>query len=68
MSDEAKKTSLDERLEALTQTLELAVRESEEMRARMEKLDERERTGRQAILRAMEAYLRTLNEADQPGQ
>lgn len=65
--------TIDERLaqlvarhEALTQSVELLTHDIQEMNARMERADARERTGRAAILQAIAAYLNALNGQDEP--
>jgi hypothetical protein len=66
MSDDPPKPTIDERLEALTQSLELQALENERHRAEMERLDARERRARTALLTGIAAYLRALGD-DQPG-
>jgi hypothetical protein len=66
-SSEKPKPTLDERLGALTQSLELLTRDVEAMRERMEAADRRERKARQAILTGIAAYLRALDaNGDEP--
>ena len=60
MSDD--KPTLDERLQAVIESLELQAREMEAMRARMDRLDARERRARQALLSGIAAYLQALQE------
>jgi hypothetical protein len=73
------KPTIDERIEALTQSLELAVHEGERqreeiarldarMREEIARLDARERRARQALLTGIAAYLRALNEGDEGTQ
>lgn len=59
MNDEAKPT-LDERLEALTHSLELMQLEMEAARAEQKRLNARERNAREALLTGIAAYLRAL--------
>ena len=66
MSDDTSRPTIDERLEALTQSLELQALENERHRAEMERLDARERRARTALLTGIAAYLRALGD-DQPG-
>jgi len=56
------KPTLDERLQAVIESLELQAHESEAMRARMDRLDARERRARQALLSGIAAYLQALQE------
>jgi hypothetical protein len=56
------KPTIDERLEAVTQSLELAIRETQDMKAEIRRLDMRERRAREALLTGIAAYLRALNE------
>ena len=58
------KPTIDERLEAVAQSLELAIRETQDMKAEMRRLDMRERRAREALLAGIAAYLRALNEDD----
>jgi hypothetical protein len=60
------KPTIDERIEALTHSLELAVQETETMRERMLAMDARERQGRLAILVAIQAYIAALDAAQGP--
>ena len=61
MENGEKKPTIDERLEALTRSLELFAADMREMREREERLDARERRGRAAILAALAAYLNALD-------
>jgi FtsZ-binding cell division protein ZapB len=56
------KPSLDERLKAAIQSLELLSHEMEEMKVKTARLDAAERHHRAAILTGVAAYLRALNE------
>jgi len=68
MPDEQRKPTIDERLEVLVQSLELAQHEQERLRAEQERLDRRERRARAALLTGIAAYLEALNEGnDQDG-
>jgi hypothetical protein len=60
-NDEERKPTLDERLEALTHTLELAALDIETTRAEQKRLDQRERQAREALLSGIAAYLRALS-------
>jgi hypothetical protein len=62
-----RKPTIDERLEALTQSLELMHHENERQRAEMRRLDRRERNAREALLAGISAYLQALK-ADDNGQ
>ena len=62
MENGERKPMIDERLEALTQSLELFAADMRKMREREERLDARERRGRAAILAAVAAYLNALDE------
>ena len=62
MPDEQRNPTIDERLEALVQSLELAQIEQERLRAEQERLDRRERNARAALLAGIAAYLEALNE------
>ena len=71
MSDEPKPT-IDERLEALAQSLELLTADVHQMQEenrkrdeRMAELDARERRAREALLSGIAAYLRALGEGDE---
>ncbi len=61
MSEERKLT-IDERLEALTHSLELMQLESERHQEEIARLDARERRARQALLVGIAAYLNALDE------
>ena len=61
--------NIDERLQAIAESLELLVHESQEMRRRQEEirqrqeeLDRREHQGRMALLTGIRAYLEALGE------
>jgi hypothetical protein len=56
------KPTLDERLHAVIESLESQAHESEAMRARMDRLDARERRARQPLLSGIAAYLQALQE------
>lgn len=58
---EGQKPTIDERLEALTQNLELFMADLEAERELRREIDARERRGRNAILRAIAAYLEELD-------
>jgi hypothetical protein len=58
--------TIDERLQALTHSLELAVLDIEATRKQQKRLDQRERNAREAILSGIAAYLRALN-SDEEG-
>lgn len=58
---EGQKPTIDERLEALTQNLELFMADLEAERELRREQDARERRGRNAILRAIAAYLEELD-------
>ena len=69
--DQPNKPTIDERLQALAESLELLTRDIHEMQAamrqhdeRMRQLDARERRAREALLTGIAAYLRALNEDD----
>jgi hypothetical protein len=57
--------TIDERLEALTQTLELQLRDAEAEREKLKRLDARERLAREALMRGIAAYLQALAEEDE---
>jgi hypothetical protein len=59
------KPTLDERLTALRESVELLTHDIHEMQATMARLDSRERRARQALLTGIAAYLRALNENDE---
>lgn len=61
------KAPIDERLEALVQSLELMRHDMEASERRMEALDARERRAREALLSGIAAYLRVLGEDDREG-
>jgi len=68
MNEEPKKPTIDERIQALTETAQLVFEMQKDtferfdrMVKRMEVLDQRERKARQAVLAAMTAYLDALN-------
>lgn len=61
MTDEPKKPGLDERLEAVVESLELMRLEMEQYRASQILQDGRERRARLAILAGIRAYLEALN-------
>ena len=61
MNDEPKRPTIDERLEAIIQTLELAEIERKQM-------DARERRGRLALLAGIEGYLKALQSPDDEPQ
>lgn len=54
--------SIDERLEAITQHLELVSHEMEQMHIKQVELDQRERKAREALLRGVAAYLEALGD------
>jgi hypothetical protein len=66
--DEKPKPTIDERLEAIGEKLELLTMDVHEMQDSMKRLDRRERVARYAIIQAMQgamdAYLRALGEGD----
>jgi hypothetical protein len=64
--DEQKPT-IDERLEALTASLELMAHDFEAMRIEQQRLDRRERQAREALLSGIAAYLRVLSEENGTG-
>ena len=57
-----KKPTIDERLEALVQSLELMRLDQEAYDAKMRKLDARERSARNALLTGIAAYFEALKE------
>jgi prefoldin subunit 5 len=57
------KPTVDERLEALAQSLELLTHDIHEMQATMVRLDSAERRARRALLNGIEAYLRALDDS-----
>jgi len=66
--------TIDERLEALTQTLELMAHDAEASRERaaadrerMKRLDARERQAREALMAGIAAYMQALAEGDDEG-
>jgi hypothetical protein len=63
MSEEQKPT-IDERLEALVQSLELMQIETEEHKQQIKALDARERQAREALLSGIAAYLRALGQGN----
>lgn len=52
--------TIDERLEALTQSVELLVSMHQDNEARLAEMEEREMRARAAMLQAMHAYLEAL--------
>jgi hypothetical protein len=52
--------TIDERLQALTHNLELAMLDIEATRKQQKRLDQRERNAREALLSGIAAYLRAL--------
>ena len=56
--------SIDERLQVVTQNLELLSQDIHQMQDEMRRLDARERKGREALLAGIAAYLRTLQDND----
>jgi hypothetical protein len=65
---ENRKPTIDERLEALTQTLELMSHDTEAWRAEQKRLDARERRARRAIMQGIVAYLKALDEESHDGE
>jgi hypothetical protein len=68
---EDRKPTIDERLEAITQSLELlsvnmhaAQEKAAEYEALQARLDARERKGREALLSGISAYLRALGQEE----
>jgi RNase P subunit RPR2 len=68
MNEKPKKPTIDERIQALTETAQLVFEMQKDtferfdrMVKRMEVLDQRERKARPAVLAAMTAYLDALN-------
>jgi hypothetical protein len=61
-NEEKKKPTIDERLEALAESLELARLEQEEDRRRTKELDRRERLGYEAILAGFARYFQIMRE------
>jgi hypothetical protein len=59
--------TIDERLQALTHSLELMQLDTEQWRADTKRLDARERKARAAILAGIAGYLRELNREDANG-
>ena len=59
--------TLDERLEALTQSVELLASMQRENEARLTAMQERESRGRTAVLAGIAAYLETLQEGGKDG-
>ena len=57
-----KKPTIDERLEALAQSLELMRMDTEAFQAEVRRLDARERRARNALLSGITAYLQALKE------
>jgi hypothetical protein len=55
-----RKPTIDERLQALTHNLELAMLDIEATRKQQKRLDRRERNAREALLGGIAAYLRAL--------
>ena len=53
--------SIDERIEALTHSLELFKAEQEQYQAQLKRLDARERAARRGLLLGIQAYLEALN-------
>jgi hypothetical protein len=64
MSEEKRKPTIDERLEALTHSLELMALDIEVTREEQQRLDRRERAAREALLTGIAAYLRALGAAN----
>jgi peptidoglycan hydrolase CwlO-like protein len=56
--------TIDERLEALTQNLELLSHDIEAEKEKIRRLDERERRARAALMAGIAAYLQALAEDD----
>lgn len=56
--------TIDERLQALTHNLELAMLDIEATREQQKRLDLRERTARGALLSGIAAYLRALENGE----
>ncbi|HXA24426.1 MAG TPA: hypothetical protein VNW90_19235 [Acetobacteraceae bacterium] len=52
--------TIDERLQALTHNLELAMLDIEATRKQQKRLDQRERNAREALLSGIAAYLQAL--------
>jgi hypothetical protein len=63
MSEEQQPT-IDERLEAVVQSLELMQLDLEAMRAEQKRLDARERRAREALLAGIVAYFTALKNGD----
>jgi hypothetical protein len=64
MDNNDKQPTIDERLQALTHSLELMQLDMETYRAEQERLDKRERRAREALLSGIAAYLRALSTDD----
>ena len=64
MNDE-RKPDMDERLQALRESVELLTHDVHEMQREMKAADRRERKARQAILTGIAAYLRALENGDE---
>jgi hypothetical protein len=62
--DEQPKPTIDERLEAIAQSVELLTRDVREMQQRMDAADLRERKARRAFLIGIQAYLEALDTDD----
>ena len=62
MENGKKKPTIDERLEALTQSLELLSVNMHAMQEKQAEQDERERRGRAALLAGIAAYLQALQD------
>lgn len=66
--EEERKPTIDERLEALRQTVELMSHDTEAWAAQQKRLDERERRARRAMMEGIRAYLKVLNEEPADGE
>jgi hypothetical protein len=59
------KPTIDQRLEALAQSVELLTRDIHEMQTEFSRLDARERKARLSLLAGIQAYLKAMNEPEQ---
>ena len=59
-----KKPNIDERLEAIVQSLEILTHDVHDMQGAIRAADKRERQGRAAILEGVAAYLKALTNGD----
>jgi len=64
---EDRKPTIDERLEAVAQNLELMSHDLEAWKEEQKRLDARERRARNALLAGIAAYMQALNEDDADG-